>query len=108
MPEKLTWKDRCKVENFHKLGEDVILGAVKIDSEKCKGCGLCTHACAAAALEMDVENKCRMVKELPFCMSCGDCVALCPEDAIELIEFIQFKHTFKYLDRGAPEFPRKF
>ena len=107
MPEYMTRKDRKKIESFHKIGEDVTLGAVIIDRNKCKGCGFCVKACAASCLELK-DKKCRMVLDLPFCMSCGDCVAICPEDAIELTEFIQFKRFFRYLDRGKPEFPRKF
>jgi ferredoxin len=85
----------------------VILGKVIIDRDKCKGCGFCTVACAAASLEV-VDKKCRMVEDLPFCMSCGDCVAICSEDAVELVDFIEFKRAFRYLDRGEPEPPRKF
>lgn len=107
MPEYLTRKDRKEIESFHHIGRDVTLGKVIINQEKCKGCGLCTKCCAAASLEL-ADKKARMVQDLPFCMSCGDCVAICPEDAIELTEFIEFKKFFRYLDRGKPEFPRKF
>jgi len=103
----MTRKDRRKIESFHGVGTDVILGKVIIDQDKCKGCGFCTEACAAAALEV-VDKKCRMVQDLPFCMSCGDCVAICSEDAVELVDFIEFKRAFRYLDRGEPEPPRKF
>jgi len=108
MPEFITRQDKKIIESFHKIGEDVILGAVKIDQEKCKGCGFCTKCCAAGALEVTVDKKCRMITDLPFCMSCGDCVAICPEDAIELTDFIEFKRFFRYLDRGEPSTPRKF
>jgi len=106
MPEFLTRKDKKKIENFLKIGEDVLLGKVEIDQDKCNGCGFCSKACAAAALEV-VDKKCRLVLDLPFCMGCGDCVAICPKDAIELTNFIEFKHAFRYLDRGKPEPPRK-
>ena len=62
---------------------------------------------AAAALEV-VEKKCRMSDERTFCVSCGDCVAICPEDAITLTDFLGFKKFFRYLDRGEPEWPRRF
>ncbi len=107
MPQQLTRKEKKTIESFRKIGEDVHMGVVKIDHDKCNGCGLCTHCCAAACLEL-VDKKSNMQKENPFCMSCGDCVAICPEDAIELVEFIQFKKAFKYLDRGKPDWPRKF
>jgi len=107
MPEFMTWKEKRTIESFLKIGVDVTLGVVNIDQEKCIGCGLCARACAAACLEV-VDKKSNMIKELPFCMSCGDCVAICPEDAIELVEFIKFKKAFRYLDRGKPDWPRKF
>jgi ferredoxin len=107
MPEYLTRKDRRKIESYNKIGQDILLGAVRIDQEKCTGCGLCVGACAAGALKL-VDKKARMDEVLPACMSCGDCVAICPEDAIELVEFIQFKHHFRYIDRGKPEPPRRF
>ena len=106
MPEFITRKDR-KIESFSRIGEDVELGRVEIDRERCTGCGFCVKACAAASLEV-IDKKCRMVEERPFCVSCGDCVAICPEDAIELVHFLQFKRFFRYLDRGKPEPPRRF
>ena len=45
---------------------------------------------------------------LPMCMSCGDCVAACPEEAIAITAFIEFHKFFRYLDRGKPEPPRRF
>ena len=107
MPEYMTRKDKRRIESFLKLGEDVTLGTVIIDHDKCKGCELCAKACAASCLEV-VDKKSRMVEDLPFCMSCGDCVAICPEGAIKLVDFIQFHRFFRYLDRGKPEMPRKF
>ncbi len=107
MPEFIKFKEMLAVEDFRKIGEDVILGKVIIDQDKCKGCKLCLKACAAAALEVS-DKKCNMVDDFPFCMSCGDCVAICPEDAIELTDFIEFKKCFRYIDRGEPQWPRKF
>jgi len=107
MPEKLKLRDRLKVEDFNKIGKDLVLGLVEIDQKKCTGCGLCAKACPSAALKLE-NKKARMDDFFPACMSCGDCTAVCPEGAITLKEFIQFKRYFRYLDRGKPEFPRKF
>ncbi len=96
-----------KVESFLRIGEDVVLGQVRIRQEDCSGCGFCVKACPANSLEV-VDKKARMLEEQPLCMSCGDCAALCPEEAIELVEFIQFRHGFRYLNRGKPEKPRRF
>ena len=111
MPEFLTKRDRRRIESFHRIGADVVLGEVRIDHDKCKGCGLCVGCCPASALELAGERKARksrMVDESPFCMSCGDCAAICPEGAVEITQFLQFKCAFRYLDRGEPHPPRRF
>ena len=36
---------------------------VKIDEEKCTGCGLCVTACAEAAIEI-VDGKARLISEI--------------------------------------------
>ncbi len=107
MPEYLTWKDRRKIESFYKLGEDLNLGVVAIDQDSCSGCGLCVPVCVGRAIEM-VDKKARMVTDFPLCMSCGDCVAICPENSVKLIKFFELKRSFRYLDRGKPEPPRRF
>ena len=107
MPEYLRLKDRLKIESFRKIGSDVILGRVKIDQEKCKGCELCVKACPASCLKI-MDKKAQVDEELPYCMSCGDCVAICPEGAIKIEQFIEFRKAFKYLDRGPASPPRRF
>ncbi|MFO8058054.1 MAG: 4Fe-4S binding protein [bacterium] len=107
MPEFLNWKDRKKVPSFLKLGDEMMMGVVSIDPEKCNGCKVCNYACAASCLVVE-DEKCRMVSDLPVCISCGDCVAICPNEAISITDYIMFSHFFKYIDRGEPEWPRKF
>lgn len=107
MTEVLTKQNRKKVESYLKVGQDMQLGEVVIDTSKCKGCQFCARACAGAALEI-VDKKCRMVEVLPMCMGCGDCVAACPEGAIKITYFMEFNHFFRYLDRGEPAAPRRF
>jgi len=107
MTEYLTKKDKKRVESFLRVGEEIVLGKVRVDPGKCTGCGFCVHACAASALEV-VDLISRMVEELPQCIGCGDCVAICPEQAISLEGFIQFNGFFRFLDRGKPMLPRKF
>jgi len=107
MTDKVSRSPWRRVESFLRIGEDVLLGKVEIRQEACTGCGFCAQACPANSLEV-ANRKARMLQEQPLCMSCGDCVALCPEVAIELVAFIQFRHAFRYLDRGEPRGPRRF
>ena len=54
---------------------------IKIDEEKCNGCGACVAACHEGAIEM-VDGK-AVVNE-DTCLSCGVCVGECPVSAITL------------------------
>jgi len=53
---------------------------VRIDEEKCTGCGLCVTACAEAAIEI-VDGKARLISEI-YCDGLGACLGECPEDAL--------------------------
>jgi NAD-dependent dihydropyrimidine dehydrogenase PreA subunit len=57
---------------------------IKIDEEKCSGCGECVNGCHEGALQM-IEGKARLVSEL-FCDGLGACIGTCPEGAIILEE----------------------
>jgi Fe-S-cluster-containing hydrogenase component 2 len=57
---------------------------VKINEEKCTGCGLCIPNCAEGALQI-IDGKARLVSE-KFCDGLGACLGHCPEDAITVIE----------------------
>ena len=57
---------------------------VKIDEEKCNGCGLCIPNCAEGALRI-VDGKAKLMSE-KFCDGLGACLGHCPEDAITVIE----------------------
>jgi Pyruvate/2-oxoacid:ferredoxin oxidoreductase delta subunit len=57
---------------------------VKIDEEKCNGCGLCIPNCAEGALQI-IDGKARLVSD-KFCDGLGACLGHCPQDAIAVIE----------------------
>lgn len=57
---------------------------IKIDEEKCNGCGLCVSGCHEGALQI-IDDKARLISEL-FCDGLGACIGECPEGAIELEE----------------------
>ncbi|EGW41926.1 4Fe-4S binding protein [Desulfosporosinus sp. OT] len=57
---------------------------IKIDEEKCNGCGLCVNACHEGALQL-IDGKARLVSE-SYCDGLGDCLPECPTRAIVLEE----------------------
>ena len=66
---------------------------VKIDEEKCDGCGLCVPSCAEGAIQI-IDGKARLISET-FCDGLGACLGECPQDAITVEE------------RAAAEFDEK-
>ncbi len=53
---------------------------IKIDEERCNGCGACAAACHEGAIQM-VDGKARLTRE-DYCDGLGDCLPACPVDAI--------------------------
>lgn len=56
---------------------------VRIDQEKCKGCGKCAEDCLAFNIELK-DRKAGVKKE---CLQCGHCVAVCPVKAVSIPEY---------------------
>lgn len=57
---------------------------IKIDEEKCNGCGACAAACHEGAIEM-INGKAKLTRE-DYCDGLGDCLPACPTDAISFEE----------------------
>ena len=57
---------------------------IKIDEEKCNGCGLCASACHEGAIDI-INGKAKLVRE-NFCDGFGDCLPNCPTGAITFEE----------------------
>lgn len=57
---------------------------IKIDTEKCNGCGLCAQACHESAIAM-VYGKARLTRD-DYCDGLGDCLPICPTNAINFEE----------------------
>ena len=57
---------------------------IKIDEEKCNGCGLCASACHEGAIDI-IDGKAKLVRE-NFCDGFGDCLPNCPTGAISFEE----------------------
>lgn len=57
---------------------------VKIDEDKCNGCGLCVPNCAEGAIQI-INGKAKLIAD-NLCDGIGNCLGTCPLDAIEIIE----------------------
>ena len=53
---------------------------LKVDLEKCTGCGICVLACPFGAIEVEGGK----AKIYESCVDCGACVDQCPEDALSI------------------------
>jgi ferredoxin len=56
---------------------------IKIDEEKCDGCGQCVVACAESALEI-IDGKARLVSDI-YCDGLGACIGECPQGALTIV-----------------------
>ena len=65
--------------------DDVHMGKMKVDPEKCTGCGLCIENCLFRTWEMGKDNVPRY-KEGWACFSCYNCMVACPTGAISVDE----------------------
>ena len=57
---------------------------IRIDQERCNGCGACANACHEGAIEI-INGKAELVRE-HFCDGLGDCLPECPTGAISFEE----------------------
>lgn len=57
---------------------------IKIDEEKCNGCGACVSACHEGAIGL-VDGKAKLLRD-DYCDGLGDCLPTCPTGAITFEE----------------------
>lgn len=57
---------------------------IKIDEQKCNGCGICVTACHEGAIGM-VDGKAKLLRE-DYCDGLGNCLPACPTGAITFEE----------------------
>ncbi len=61
-----------------------VTAEIKINREKCTGCGLCVSVCKDFSLK--IEDRKASISNAPAfgCIGCGHCMAICPSGAIEI------------------------
>lgn len=57
---------------------------IKINEEKCNGCGLCANACHEGAIGM-INGKAKLLRD-DYCDGLGNCLPVCPTGAITFEE----------------------
>jgi 2-oxoglutarate ferredoxin oxidoreductase subunit delta len=64
-------------------------GAIVVDTEHCKGCGVCVEACPANVISLatDVNSKGYNYAEMAnpdACVGCANCAIICPDGVISV------------------------
>lgn len=81
---------------------------IKIDKEKCNGCGLCAEACHEGAIGI-IDGKAELLRD-DYCDGLGDCLPACPTGAIafeerEALEYNEAEVKKKMLQKKAEKLP---
>jgi NAD-dependent dihydropyrimidine dehydrogenase PreA subunit len=68
---------------------------IKINEEKCNGCGLCVIACAEGVLQI-INGKAKLISET-YCDGLGACIGECPQGAL----IIEERESSKFDDKAV-------
>ena len=67
------------------VGIQESLPTVKINDDRCSGCGICASVCYYSSAQLkEVQGKRKSTTDMFKCKSCGMCVVACPSGAREL------------------------
>ena len=66
-----------------------VRGAIVVDEEKCKGCGVCVPACPTDVIELAKEVNGKgyhfaFMESPEECIGCSNCAIVCPDGVISV------------------------
>ncbi|MFI3305430.1 MAG: 4Fe-4S dicluster domain-containing protein [Rikenellaceae bacterium] len=66
-----------------------IKGTIVVDTQRCKGCGVCVTACPLSVLEMSTEVNDKgytyaVMATAENCTGCASCGIICPDSCIKV------------------------
>lgn len=67
------------------------VATLKLDAEKCTGCGRCSQVCPHGVFE---EGRPVRIADLDACMECGACMSNCPAGALEVRKGVGCAYAF--------------
>lgn len=83
----------CPLGAFYGIFNSVSLHRFAVDKDKCTLCGACKNKCG---MDIPVWKKPNSID----CIRCGDCIKICPEEAISIVKFAKKNSEEKeYINR---------